>query len=283
MPIISFWSNCDKETGQTISSIAVSTLMGINHNYKILTVSTGFKDKAIEDSFWDQNKSKEVKKMLGIQGMDNTGVESGIESLSRLAESGRLRPGVVANYAKVVFKDNRLDIMPSPKTRIREEYSEIAQNYPSILETANKEYNMVFVDIDKRMPENIQERILEISDIIVVNINQGIRSLDNLIKIKTEDKIFAGKNIMVLIGKYDKFSKYNAKNVMRYLKERRVISTIPYNTLFFEATTEGKVADYFLRYRNISDKTDRNAVFIDGVTNTCNNILEMLQELQMHK
>ena len=35
---------------------------------------------------------------------------------------------------------------------------------------------------------------------------------------------------------------------------------IPYNTLYFESCSEGKVIDFFLRLKNI-DETDRNHLF----------------------
>lgn len=40
MAIITFWSNTKKETGQSMSIAAVATSMAIEHNYKILLVST---------------------------------------------------------------------------------------------------------------------------------------------------------------------------------------------------------------------------------------------------
>ena len=36
MPIITFWSNSKKQTGQTMSLTAIATSMAIEHNYKIL-------------------------------------------------------------------------------------------------------------------------------------------------------------------------------------------------------------------------------------------------------
>ena len=69
-------------------------------------------------------------------------------------------------------------------------------------------------------------------------------------------------NIIFLAGKYDFDSKYNTKNLTRYLKETREISAIPYNKLFDEASMEGQVADFFLKYRGMTDQTDRNVKFI---------------------
>ena len=39
---------------------------------------------------------------------------------------------------------------------------------------------------------------------------------------------------MLIMGRYDAHSKYNVKNVTRYMKERKQLLAIPYNTLYFE-------------------------------------------------
>ncbi|MGN1300814.1 MAG: hypothetical protein ACI4VC_05675, partial [Clostridia bacterium] len=71
------------------------------------------------------------------------------------------------------------------------------------------------------------------------------------------------------------------KNITRYLRETREISAVPYNKLFDEAAMEGKVADYFLKYRGMRDQTDKNVKFIAETNRTCENIIYKLQELQM--
>ena len=86
---------------------------------------------------------------------------------------------------------------------------------------------------------------------------------------------------MVAIGKYDNESKYNKKNITRYLEERKNLNIIPYNTLFFEAAEETEVVELFLKLRNIKDINDKNYFFMAEVLNLTNNIITRLQELQM--
>ena len=62
--------------------------------------------------------------------------------------------------------------------------------------------------------------------------------------------------------------------------EKNKVSTIPYNTLFFEACEEAKVPDLFLRLRKI-DEEDRNSIFIEEVKRTSDNIIYRLQDLAM--
>lgn len=56
MAIVSFWNNSKKETGQTYSAVAIATEMSIEHNYRILEISTGFQDKTTERCFWEEKR-----------------------------------------------------------------------------------------------------------------------------------------------------------------------------------------------------------------------------------
>lgn len=280
MSIISFWGNSEKETGQTMSTVALATMMAFEHNYKILAISTGFKDKTMEESFWSNNKTSGIQKMLGIKNNNIVNMESGIEGLGRVVQSNRLRKGLIPDYAKVVFT-NRLDILVSPKTDNPKEYLEIAKTYPSIVTTAATDYNMVFVDIDKRMPIEIQKSILAKSDVIIITTKQGLQSMEKLINLIQKNEMFQGNNILTLVGKYDEKSKYNIKNMTRELKQ--TILAVPYNTMYYEATTEGKVADYFLNYRTLSDKNDSNAIFLAQAKEDCEIILEKVREVELKR
>ena len=83
----------------------------------------------------------------------------------------------------------------------------------------------------------------------------------NIKELKEKNQLLAFKKALILIGRYDKFSKYSVKNISRYLGEKNQVLTIPYNTLFFEATEEAGVPDLFLRFRKNLDSEDRNAFF----------------------
>ena len=62
--------------------------------------------------------------------------------------------------------------------------------------------------------------------------------------------------------------------------EKNKVSTIPYNTLFFEACEEAKVPDLFLKIRNV-DEEDINGFFLSEVKRTSENIMYRLQDLAM--
>lgn len=278
MAIIAFWSDEKRETGQTMSMVALSTYMAIEHNYKILNVSTNFKDETLENSYFDLEKMENLVKTIS-KDKTQVGLESGIEGLIKIINSNKTTSNIVANYTKIVFKD-RLDVLCSPKTKEYEEYREISELYPNILQVADRSYDLVFVDISKRMPEEQVKRILEISDIIIVNMTQKLKTINDFMQLREENEFFKKNNILLNIGRYDKFSKYNIKNISRYMKEKKDIHAVLYNTLFFEACSEGKVAEFFLRLRRVEPE-DRNAVFIQEISRLTKDIIYKMQELQL--
>ena len=279
MAIIAFWSDEKRETGQTLSLVALSTYMAIEHNYRILNISTNFKDNTLEDCYWNFQKEQALTSKITGDQSGLIGMESGVEGLIKIIRSNKSNPNIVSNYSRPVF-NNRLDVFCSPKTHEYKEYLEIARTYPEILQLANRNYDLVFVDISKRMDEEEKNKILEIADIIVVNITQRLTIIDKFLTLREENNFFKNNNVLLNIGRYDGFSKYNTKNISRYLKMKRGVMAVPYNTLFFEACSEGKVADYFLRLRSI-DEEDRNHTFIQEVSKMGKEIIYKLQELQI--
>ena len=151
--------------------------------------------------------------------------------------------------------------------------------YPEIIKTANQYYDLVFVDLNKGLDEEYNKEILEMSDVIMVNLTQRLRLINDFAKLREEEEFLKKRNIMLLLGRYDKFSKYSVKNIARFYHMKKEPLDVPYNTLFFEACSEGKIADFFLRMHNL-DKADRNAVFIQEVKKIAESIIYKLQELQ---
>lgn len=278
MAIVTFCSNEIKETGQTLSVAAVATYMAIEHNYKILVVSTNFNDLTLENCFWEYDKIRQTGIISGNN--QNIGLQSGVEDLIRVLGSNRSSNEIVKNYSRIVLKD-RLDVLLSPATKSYQEYTTITPYYSKILSIANKYYDLIFVDLGKRMPRQDIGTIMEMSDIVVINLTQRLKTINNFMKLRDANDFYKRKNVMLEIGRYDQFSKYNSKNITRYLKEKKELSVIPYNTLYFEACSEGTIIDLFLKLRTITDETDRNAIFIKEVKNTCDKIIFRLQELQM--
>lgn len=250
--------------------------MAIEHNYKILVISTAYKEDTLDRCFWEERK---IKRNLGLFGPNTSiAMEEGIVGLIKIMNSNKLSPENITNYTKIIFKD-RLEILPSFKGEITE-YKELVKYYPDIINLANNYYDLVFVDLDMNMDKEVSDIILANSNLVVANLSQRLKSINKFMEIREEIPILNSKKSLILIGRYDKFSKYTVKNISRYMREKNKVSTIPYNTLFFEACEEAKVPDLFLRLRKV-DEEDRNNFFISEVRRVSENIIYRLQDLQM--
>lgn len=276
MSVVTFWNDKKEQTGKTLSAVAVATYMAIEHNYKILVISTGFNDKTLDNCFW---KEKKAKKNFGIFGPNtNVAMENGIEGLSKMVKSNKIAPESITNYTRIIFKDT-LEILQSFKGN-RENYEEIKEHYVNIIDLANKYYDLVFVDLDIELGNDVINNILENSNLIVASLSQRLTSIDDFIEKREEMPILKSKKTLILISRYDRDSKYTVKNISRYMGEKNKVSTIPYNTLFFEACEEAKVVDLFLSIRKISED-DVNGMFLSEVKRTTENIIYRLQDLAM--
>lgn len=279
MSIVTFCNSSLEQTGKTMSIAAIATYMSIEHNYRILVVSTTNREDALKRCFWEEKKKK---RNLGIFGPNaSLEVENGVEGLARVIRSNKISPNVITNYTKVVFKDRfevllGCEVPPSDGTVIE-------TFYPSIIKSANQYYDLVFVDLDENVDEETRKTIIHDSDIVVINMSQRLRSISKFMDMKGNNQALNSNKVLILIGRYDKFSKYNDKNITKYLREKQQVSVVPYNTLFFEACSEGTVIDLLLKLRSITDDTDRNVMFVKELKNLDNNIIVKMQELQMKK
>lgn len=283
MSVITFVNNIEEETGKTMSLVAIATHMAIDYNNRILIISTTNKEDKIKNCYFEEQQVKKIR--LGIFGENKSTIESesGIEGIAKIARSNKLTPEMITNYTRVVFKD-RLEVIFGAEKKenknIGENEKEIAEEYIELINVATMYYDKVFVDLDNNLSNEIRQKIIDMSDLVILNTSQNYRSLKKLKESKEKNELLKSPKTLILIGRYDKYSKYNSKNITRYLEEKNQVLTVPYNTLYFEATNEAGVPDLFLRFKKLLDSDDRNAIFIEEIKRAAENITYRLQELQ---
>ena len=276
MSIITFASEDVKETGQSLSVAAIATAMAIEHNYKILVFSTDFLDKTLESCFWNLN----IRRGGLFSSAKFMDVSNGLEGLVRTFASNRASSDIIRSYAKPVLKD-RLDVLQSSKTVDYKEYDNISKYFFQIADVANTYYDIVFIDLSKKMSKENRDKILNISDLIVVNLRQNMSAINKFMELKTENEFFRKSNVLLMLGRYNPNSKYSSKNVARFLKEKNIPFTIPYNILFADDCSEGKVIDYFLKMQRLlgnKEYDNKDTFFIKELRNSINILEYKMQE-----
>ncbi|MBQ9657866.1 MAG: hypothetical protein IJV31_03760 [Clostridia bacterium] len=278
MAIITFWSNGKEEVGKTLSIVAIATNMAIEHNKKILVISTSCNDKTLSNCYWEE-KETTFKKSLGIQA-SVVGNQSGIEALSRTIKSKRIYPDIVRDYTKVVFKD-RLEILLGYEGN-KSFFEALKNDYVEIIKVASKCYDYIFVDLDNNLGKDNVDTILQMSTVVVEAVTQRISKIEYLKELRQHTPILNKFNTMILITKYNDELKYTKKNIERYLKMKNEVGVIPFDTLYFEACEEAQVPDLFLRLRRLSDEKDPHITFIKEVKNVSQRIIQKIEEAQMN-
>lgn len=274
MPIITFWSDGKHETGKTVSIAAIGTALSIENNYKTLLFNANYNDTTLEDCFWEEQKDAKVNIAKNSKMVD---ISEGITGISKAIASNKASPEIIPNYTKTVFK-NRLEVL-TDKNVLKEDFDRQKPLFKEIIKMASRYYDLVFVDLNGELDDPVVKSILECSSIVIVTTSQKLQQIKEYTKLKKEGNQIQNKNIILLLGRYDKNSKYTSKNIGRYIGENTVFA-VPYNTLFFEACNEGKVVDYFIRYRK-SNATERNSLFVKSVQEVAEGIIYKLKEVQM--
>lgn len=283
MSVITFTNSEKEETGKTMSLVAIATYMAVNYNNRILIISTTNTEDKINACYFAEQRTRNARlKILGAR-TNSLETESGMEGLAKMARSNKLTPEVITNYTKVVFS-NRLEVIPGvDKNKIHSELNEekiIDEEYISLINVAKMYYDQVFVDLDYNLTDGVRQSIIENSDLVIENTTQNLKSVKKL-RIRKENNQLVSPKTLILVGRYDNNSKYNIKNITRYLGEKNKVLAVPYNTLFMEAANEARVAEFFIGLKKIMNSDKQNALFAEEVQRATEAILYRLQELHV--
>lgn len=277
MAVISFWSGNRKQSGQTLSMLAIATQMSIQHNMRCLVIDATFDDDTVERAYWNTKGKKDVAKSLNQGKID---IASGAEGLVSAVASNKTSPEIIANYTKVVFK-NRLDILLGLKTKDYKVFEKSLSLYKDMIMAANRYYDMVFVDLPKTLNSEITKILIEISNLVFYVIPQNMKLTEEFIDFKMNNPLYQKGTILPFLSNADPNSKYNVNNFSKFIGEKRKICYVPNNFNFMEAASEAGVANFFLKTRLSSTKTDPNSLFVKSVDESCEKIIEKLQEMQL--
>lgn len=276
MPIVTFWSNNEKAIGQTVAAATVATTMAMEHNYKVLLISVDFENNTMENCFGAQQSNKELIKSF-ISG-PQINLDTGMNGLLKMAGSNRVTPEVIKDYTKIIYK-NRLEVLYS-STNKDIPIEEQLEDYKTIILNAAKYYDHVIIDLKKGLKSQKILDILDMSNAIVLNTEQGTKTLEKFLTKKELQKYITQGKVIWNLCRYDKNSKYNTKNLTRTVWKRQPIFNIPYNTQLFEATSEGTLAEYLLKIRTLKNE-DENLELLEEAKKLVQGIFNKYQELRM--
>lgn len=272
MPIITFFNNEKKETGQTLSSLAVASVYAIEHNLSVLYIPTDYQDKTVEDALFNERKKKNFGFLSDFMVSNTTtDLSNGIEGLIRVFASNRGSADIIKSYTKPVLMD-RFDVLLPLRTADKTDYINLTKYYTAIIEAANKVYDIVIVDLYNYFPEETKKRILALSNLNILSLTQNNQCISRMQLLKEKDPFYRKNNLILAIGKYDRYSAYTNKNIARFLKEKNNPIVIPYNISYADACMDGKIIDYLLQIGKLTFRDGPEGYFYDEVRNAVEKI-----------
>ncbi len=257
---VSFWSNYH-QTGTTCNMVAVSVLAALEYRMRILMTHNHFDRSTLESAFIEKRYIRHELTDLSDTGMD---------ALSRFIKFNKLGKDEITSYTTTILK-NRLELLYGTRNTNREIYlSNIKDVIQLILQSATRYYDLIFVDTAPGDENEITLKILEKSDLIIVNLNQNVRVLEDFLSDYHQLK----DRILILLGRYNSDSKYNLKAIKKRFGNLEV-QTIPYDIGFADACSESRAVDFILKNQT-AGKGDIHYPFINGVRETTESIFSLL-------
>lgn len=263
--VVACWSNVHGQPRTTSNMIAVATTIALEYGKRCIVAQTHFNLNNLE-SYLIGNR--EFNKDLIT--------DSGLDGLARSIKLQPLDGETIDNYS-VSLINNKLMLLPGTTSENRKVFKDdMGKTISIILKEISKHHDLVFVDLNSGEDE-VSKLVLAKADIVIVNLCQNKSVLDNYVTSGLRDD----KKMMYLIGSYDKESSYNLKNLKFLYKplSMKVMSTIPYNTEFMDAQSDGSVLK-FLRKNIAAKKEGSNTYFMNCVKDAAGKLMKLTCELK---
>lgn len=260
---VAFWSNVHGQTTTTSNALAISIVLALTKNNKVLLTHNHYHHSTLEHT------------LLGVRDsnphMDEFD-DSGIDAVSRMIKYDNVDGSCIQNYSTTMIK-NRLDFLEG--TRQANEdfyYNDLDNVIELILSNAKSIYDFMMIDLSAGVG-NLSGKILKSSDLIVVNLNQNAYVLDNYFKNHSE----VHDNKIFIISRYDEKSKYTIRYIKQKYNIKDPIISIPYSINYSDAINQGRAIDFIARNLK-AEKADENYNFIKQIVTVSERIIKIMEE-----
>jgi hypothetical protein len=270
--LIAFYSNVRGNAGTTSNLCCLATFLAVSRKQKILLWENHTNWNMIEDTI-----TPRTKLTLLCDSLNSYHISGSKELFCRLLSKHNLDlTEQVQELAKELYPDT-LFYMTNRQLEDSLFEKEIARILPQFIALCKESDELVFMDLQDSSKESTKY-ILEHADLVVFNLIQHSNSLD-----KSFLNNLSISRIRYLIGNYQPNSKINIKNICRCCKIPIMdIAMIPYNTLFREAMSEGRLID-FITANAKCGREDSNYTFIHGVEQAADMLNDAIEQVLQYK
>ena len=261
---VAFWSSVHGQAATTSNLVAAATVIGMEYMVRALLTHTHHTHSTLESAYLPFVGENQLLPFS----------DSGMDAVERLVRSGRLQPDNIKDYASLLLKD-RLDLLAGttkPTTAFLERLEEVL---PAFLECATRYYDVTLLDVPSGFQHPLTDTVLQSSDLIVVCLSQNVAVLDRFFSDENRPSVFEERELLLLLGRYDKNSKYTATNIARKYGYKKPIYIVPTCSDFLDACNSHSVIDFFWKNKQVP-RQHENHFFMQEVRRTAKGIMEAI-------
>ena len=266
---IAFWSPNHGQTGTTSAAVAIASMSALLYNFKILLAHSHFERSTLERCFVKE-KVHQHEDLLDFS-------DNGLDALKRLAKNGRLSSGMVCDYTISLLANRRLDLLQGTKTQKPIDTQETMLLLSQIFSVANKDYDLIMIDVPSGTHQKITHKIIEHSDLVVVCLNQNKALLDTYFNNPSYVSMLEGKTVMYNIGMYNKDSRYTQKNLAKLYGMNNMMY-IPYDIGFMDACNNSRILDFMMRHLTTNSKKNKHKHLLEALERNCEGMMKQLEK-----
>lgn len=235
---IAFWSNSRGQAGVTTNLAVVSILRALRGESSAIVLENHFNLNNLENIFL--NKSY-------VEGMvcdkQNYIFHMGLEYLMRNIYSTQEKKSLIQRAA-IPILDSRILYLPQSPIVNREVFSyEFSQVMYQMFQCLEEVGDHIFIDTE--VNDNLSSKlILEEADLVVVNLNQNPRFVEDFFRNYSSLR----SKCVFVIGNYRENSRYDVEKIRaQYRIPKSRIGVIPFDMNMGDAIAEGRLIGFLSR------------------------------------
>ena len=240
MRTIALWSPLPGGSGTTALAASLPLVMALEFKVRTLLLHGGAAGERVEQAF-----------SLKRQSMDHSMItfqDHGWSAVERLAASGRLKPENICDYTAPILPE-RLDLLGASHVHKPEGDDQQGRLMEQVLKTASRGYDLIVADAGNGKPSSIDRQILRTADLILIGLNQNMRSLEDFFQSEQLDGVFQEKAVGFVVGRYDRSSHCTVQNIKRRFALKGIVEGIPYSSEFTDAWNHRSIQPCIYRGR----------------------------------
>lgn len=252
MKTIALWSPLPSGSGTTALAATLPLVLTLEFKLKTLLLHGGASGERVEQAY-----------SLRRQPLDHSLVtfqDHGMSAVERLAASGRLLPENIRDYTTSLLPE-RLDLLEGSREMNLVYAGKQDGLMTQVIDTAIRGYDVIVADAGNGQPSTVDREILNDADLILVGLNQNLRSLESFLEHGMMFDCLQDKEIGIVIGRYDRLSHCTIQNVKRRFGVKGIVEGIPYCSQLTDAWNMRAVQGYIQRGRGGMDRKRESRLY----------------------